>query len=88
MQAESPEQALASPLRVLVIDDDKNIRVTLRVCLEGLGCETREAANADAALTALAERPYDLAFLDLRLGADERARPVAAAAGRAAGSRR
>jgi len=68
MQAESPEQALESPLRVLVIDDDKNIRVTLGVCLEGMGCETREAPNADAALAALAERPYDLAFLDLRLG--------------------
>jgi len=33
-----------------------------------MGCETREAPNADAALAALAERPYDLAFLDLRLG--------------------
>ncbi|RIL05929.1 MAG: sigma-54-dependent Fis family transcriptional regulator [Proteobacteria bacterium] len=56
------------PLRVLVVDDDRNIRVTLGVCLEGMGCEVRQAASGDAALSALAERSFDLAFLDLRLG--------------------
>jgi NtrC-family two-component system response regulator AlgB len=55
-------------LRVLVIDDDKNIRVTLGVCLEGMGCEVQSARDAAAARGALAERPFDLAFLDLRLG--------------------
>ena len=59
---------MPAPLRVLVIDDDKNIRVTLGVCLEGMGCEVRSVASADAALAAVAERPFDLAFLDLRLG--------------------
>ncbi|EPX64397.1 Response regulator of zinc sigma-54-dependent two-component system [Cystobacter fuscus DSM 2262] len=56
------------PMRVLVVDDERNIRTTLRVCLEGLGCEVREAATADAALAALAQAPADLAFVDLRLG--------------------
>jgi len=55
-------------VRVLVIDDDKNIRVTLGVCLEGMGCEVRSVAGAEAALAAASERPFDLAFLDLRLG--------------------
>src|SRR4029453_3764123 len=55
-------------LRVLVIDDDKNIRVTLGACLEDMGCEVRHAVSAEAALAALAERSFDLAFLDLRLG--------------------
>ncbi|MBN8473149.1 response regulator [Corallococcus exiguus] len=32
-------------MRVLVVDDERNIRHTLRVCLEGLGCEVREAAT-------------------------------------------
>ncbi|HME69674.1 MAG TPA: sigma-54 dependent transcriptional regulator [Myxococcota bacterium] len=69
MQPEPSEKARASPaLRVLVIDDDKNIRVTLGVCLEGMGCEARSVANAEAALAALAGTPFDLAFLDLRLG--------------------
>jgi NtrC-family two-component system response regulator AlgB len=52
----------------LVIDDDKNIRVTLGVCLEGMGCEVQRVANGEAALAALAGTPFDLAFLDLRLG--------------------
>jgi NtrC-family two-component system response regulator AlgB len=54
--------------RVLVIDDEKNIRRTLALCLEGLGCAVTEAATAAAALEALAREPHDLAFLDLRLG--------------------
>jgi NtrC-family two-component system response regulator AlgB len=54
-------------MEVLVIDDEKNIRATLRVCLESLGCRVAEAAGAEAARAALARRPYDLAFLDLRL---------------------
>src|SRR5215470_10497302 len=54
--------------RVLVIDDEKNIRRTLALCLEGFGCEVTEAGTAEAALEALARAPHDLAFLDLRLG--------------------
>ncbi len=55
-------------LRVLVIDDEKNIRVTLSMCLEDIGCEVQAVGSADAALTALAHGVFDLAFLDLRLG--------------------
>jgi NtrC-family two-component system response regulator AlgB len=57
-----------SDLRVLVVDDDKNIRLTLGACLEGMGCEVTPAATPDAALAALAQRPHEIAFLDLRLG--------------------
>nr|BDT30522.1 sigma-54 dependent transcriptional regulator [Myxococcus sp. MH1] len=56
------------PMRVLVVDDERNIRHTLRVCLEGFGCEVREAATPEAALAALAQGPADLAFVDLKLG--------------------
>jgi NtrC-family two-component system response regulator AlgB len=55
-------------LRVLVIDDERNIRSALRVCLEQAGSEVVEAATPEAALAALAQRPFDLAFVDLRLG--------------------
>jgi NtrC-family two-component system response regulator AlgB len=54
-------------LDVLVIDDEKNIRTTLRMCLEGFGCKVSEASKADGARAALARHHYDLAFLDLRL---------------------
>jgi NtrC-family two-component system response regulator AlgB len=58
----------AKPLRVLVVDDERNIRATLAVCLEGLGCQVAQASTGEAALEALRHAPYDLAFLDLRLG--------------------
>ena len=55
-------------LRVLVIDDEKNIRTTLTLCLEQAGCRVTSVASAASALLALAQQPFDLAFLDLRLG--------------------
>ena len=55
-------------LRVLVIDDEKNIRATLSLCLEQIGCEVSAVASAASALSALAQQSYDLAFLDARLG--------------------
>ena len=63
----SPE-VTTSPLRVLVVDDEKNIRTTLALCLEGLGCRVAQAASSAAALEALRLEPFELAFCDLRLG--------------------
>src|SRR6266542_3570784 len=62
----SPKTAPA-PLRVLVVDDEKNIRTTLALCLEGLGCHVAQAANVAAALEAVRFEAFDLAFCDLRL---------------------
>ncbi|HVO27604.1 MAG TPA: sigma-54 dependent transcriptional regulator [Candidatus Margulisiibacteriota bacterium] len=62
------EGAASVALRVLVIDDEKNIRTMLTVCLEESGCTVTAAATAEAALDALRHQPFDLAFLDLRLG--------------------
>lgn len=55
-------------MRVLIIDDEKNIRATLAICLEGLGCQVKAAADPDGALRLLRQQSFDLAFLDLRLG--------------------
>ena len=55
-------------MRVLVIDDEKNIRTTLRAFLEALGCTVAEAQSSESALEQLRRSPADLAFLDLRLG--------------------
>jgi two-component system, NtrC family, response regulator AlgB len=54
--------------RVLVIDDEKNIRNTLSLCLEEIGCATIAVGSAEEALKAVQRQPFDLAFLDLRLG--------------------
>jgi NtrC-family two-component system response regulator AlgB len=58
----------APALDVLIVDDERNIRTTLRVCLEGLGCQVVEADSAEAARKAVEWRRFDLVFLDLKLG--------------------
>src|SRR5215813_7949182 len=58
------------PLRVLVVDDERNIRATLRICLEGLGCSVSEAATPERAIASISQQAADLAFVDLRLGSE------------------
>ncbi|HEU4383836.1 MAG TPA: sigma-54 dependent transcriptional regulator [Anaeromyxobacteraceae bacterium] len=62
--------AETSPLHVLVIDDERNIRQTLAICLEGLGCRVEQVASGAAAVDALRREPFDMGFCDLRLGAE------------------
>jgi NtrC-family two-component system response regulator AlgB len=59
-----------APLRVLVIDDEPNIRDTLALCIHGTGARVDKAGSSAAALEALRLAPYDLAFCDLRLGTE------------------
>ncbi|MEW4567973.1 response regulator [Tautonia sp. JC769] len=53
--------------RILVIDDEPNIRLTFRTALEAAGYAVAEAADADAALAFLEEHVAGLALLDLRM---------------------
>jgi NtrC-family two-component system response regulator AlgB len=57
-------------MRVLVVDDEPNIRRTLRVALESMGHEVRDAASGEKALAHLVEQPSDVALIDLRLGSE------------------
>jgi NtrC-family two-component system response regulator AlgB len=57
-------------LRVLVVDDEKNIRTTLALALEGAGCKVGLAATSESALAQASRDVFDLAFVDLKL-ADE-----------------
>lgn len=52
---------------VLIVDDEKNIRLTLSIALEPLGLETDDAVNGEEALQKLREREYGLILLDLRM---------------------
>jgi two-component system, NtrC family, response regulator AlgB len=54
-------------VRVLVVDDERNIRATLTMCLEGFGCEVTAVATGAAAVDATARAEPRLAFVDLRL---------------------
>ncbi len=58
----------APGLRVLIVDDEVNIRTTLGMSLEAMGCRVVAAASADEALAAVRLEPLDLVLLDLRLG--------------------
>jgi len=57
------------PLNVLVVDDETNIRKTLSIALETDGHHVIAVSNAADALAESAQRPFDLVFLDLKLGA-------------------
>jgi len=52
---------------VLIVDDEKNIRLTLAMALETLNLQVEMAAHGEEALQKLAEKSYDLILLDMRL---------------------
>jgi len=60
-----------TPLRILVVDDEINIRKTLAVCLETEGHEVTAVSNFRDALAEASRRSFELAFVDLRLGTDD-----------------
>jgi DNA-binding response OmpR family regulator len=53
--------------RVLVIDDEKNIRLTFSEILTQMGLDTRTAASGEEALTKLEKTNFDLVLLDFRM---------------------
>lgn len=52
---------------VLVVDDDPDIRLLLRLELSAEGHQIVEAGDGEAALAALEEEPVDLVVLDLMM---------------------
>ncbi len=54
----------------LIIDDDANIRQSIRLCLEPEEAKVLGVASAQAALEALDRAPFDVVLLDLWLGSD------------------
>lgn len=53
--------------RILIIDDEKNIRFTLEQCLGGENIETEQAESGEEGLRKLSEGPYDLTLLDIKM---------------------
>lgn len=62
--------ASLGPWSALVVDDDPGIRQSLRLCLEAAGGRVHGVGTTVAALEALERSYYDVALLDLWLGAD------------------
>jgi len=55
------------PSKVLIVDDEKNIRLTLSKYLTDLGCRVDTASNGKNALDKLKAQVYDLMLSDLRM---------------------
>ncbi len=55
------------PSTVLVVDDEKNIRRTIRMVLEGEDIEVLEAGSGEEALTIASAEDIDAVILDVRL---------------------
>ncbi|MCX5745251.1 MAG: sigma-54 dependent transcriptional regulator [Proteobacteria bacterium] len=55
---------------ILIVDDEKNIRRTLRMVLEGEGHVVHEAGSIAEADVVLARETVDLVLLDVKLGED------------------
>ena len=53
--------------RILIVDDETNVRLNFRMTLETEGYEIFEAPSAARALQVLAEHSFALAILDLRM---------------------
>lgn len=60
--------SLREPVRVLVVDDETEIRDMLLIRLRMEGYDCTEAGSAEAALQHLEERPCDVVVSDLRMG--------------------
>jgi len=68
--SETPATTMSSPssrLRVVLVEDNADIRDSLRDYLESLGHEVRTAADGPSGLATILEQRPDLAFVDIGL---------------------
>ncbi len=54
-------------IRILIVDDDANIRTSVRLCLEAAGYAIEHAVNGGDALQQIHASPPDLVLLDLAM---------------------
>jgi CheY-like chemotaxis protein len=62
-----PLSSPAVTARVVVVDDDDEVREVTEMVLAGAGHSVRATANGFEALRWLEEQPWDLLILDLRM---------------------
>ncbi len=57
--------------KLLVVDDQRNMRTTLAMMLRGAGHEVDEAEDGDLACEKIGQEGYDLVLTDLKMGATD-----------------
>lgn len=55
------------PVKILIADDDQNIRKLIRICLESEGYEIEQASGGADALERIVHNPPDVVLLDLAM---------------------
>ena len=70
--------------RVLIVDDEANIRLTLSALLQRTGFEVTSAGNGEEAVTLLERQAFDLMLVDLKMPGMDGMQVVAAARARQA----
>ncbi len=65
----TPAPVAPAPGKVLVVDDQKNMRATTALVLRQAGYEVAEAEGGSAAIQRLQGEAYDVVLTDLRMGA-------------------
>src|SRR5439155_20669817 len=65
----SPEtrDAVNEAMRVLVVDDDEQLRLVMENCLRESGHRVESAASSEVALERIAQTAFDVMLLDLRM---------------------
>jgi two-component system, NtrC family, response regulator HydG len=66
---EATPPAVVAQARVLVVDDQRNMRATTALLLRDAGYAVAEAEDGAAALQRVVAEPYDVVLTDLRMGA-------------------
>jgi NtrC-family two-component system response regulator AlgB len=62
--------SMETPLKILVVDDEPNIRKLVTMSLENDHHKVTTASNVHDAIKLATQHPFDIAFVDLRLGTD------------------
>lgn len=55
-------------MKILIVDDEKNIRTSISLAIQSEGHEPDAVDSGRIALLKMQEEPYDLVFLDMRIG--------------------
>jgi len=53
--------------RILIVDDDETVRRSYLRSLESVSCNIEAACDGDEALQTMAQKPFDVVLLDMRM---------------------
>jgi two-component system, NtrC family, response regulator HydG len=55
------------PMRVFIVDDDRDLAESLAIALEGSGYQVEMAYSGEEAIKIFSEKTFDIAFMDVKL---------------------